>query len=649
METVSDEIGRVACGYGLSLLGGPVESRLMSPSSLLRKCNGWSQFREELARLTKKEKGDCFELLTWHFLQLHPKYATKLKGVFLRRDLPISVAQKLNLPATDEGIDLIALTKENEYWAIQCKYVHDETASLTRKELSTFTDLAFSICRGISLALVCTTADRHSHKLHLHGERVTFCAGDVWRDLDREFFRRLHNALGERPSPPKACEPRPHQARAITRAVEHFVEGRNRRGKMIQPCGTGKTLTAYWIAEALKASKVFVAVPSLALIRQILESWTHEMAASQSSANWMCVCSDETVSVERDDAIVLTQDLGIRVHTDPDEISLWLQKAQGCVYVFTTYQSGPALAAGARKAKARFDLGIFDEAHRTVGQHGGIFGHLLHDQNILVSKRLFMTATERRYRGESDEVLSMDDPETYGDTFELLSFREALEARPPILSDYRVITINVSHDEIRDLVRSNVLVCPDRGSWNGEIEARTLAAIVALRKAICRVGISHVVSFHQSIARAQAFRESQERFTDAFPRYGPLQTFHVSGRTPTAVRQRTLELFVANRPSLVTNARCLTEGVDVPAIDCVVFGDPRKSTIDLVQAVGRTLRPAKGKALGYIVVPVLLDRDGTLCEGGEQFEALLTLLRQLASNDERIVFCSTEITEVGVR
>jgi len=159
---------------------------------ILCKCNSWQEFREQLHSLTEKQKGDCFETLTKHFLQLHPEYVTLLSNVWRLEEVPPRIRKYLNLPQPDEGIDLIAETKDRQYWAIQCKYRDDETTSLSRRELSTFTDLSFNICRHVELGLVCTNADRFSHKLTLYGKRLSFCSGEVWRALDEEFFNRLY-------------------------------------------------------------------------------------------------------------------------------------------------------------------------------------------------------------------------------------------------------------------------------------------------------------------------------------------------------------------------------------------------------------------------------------------------------------------------
>lgn len=598
--------------------------------------NTWQDFTRSLSGFNNKQKGDAFETLALHYLQLHPVYATQLETVWLLQNVPADVSRKLNLPTSDEGIDLIARTNEGGYWAIQCKYREDFEHSLTRRELATFTDLAFGVCKNIELALVCTTADRFSHKLALHGERLTFLAGNIWRELDTTFFERLHNHLALRPIIIKPLLPRPHQQLALDEAVQHFVTDGNVRGKLIMPCGSGKSLTGWWLTEQLQAKSVLVAVPSLSLVKQTLEVWARESVAGNKNIRWIVVCSDESVAkTESDDAAVLVQDLGVWVHTNPQEIADWLKPVfDGVTVIFTTYQSGRAIAEASRNAGFGFDLGILDEAHKTVGKKGSLFDHLLHDENITIHRRVFMTATERRYRGDSDNILSMDDPQSYGDTFHLLSFKSALECYPPILSDYKIITVAVTRSEIAALVRANLLVRPDKGEWSDDLEAEMLASLISLRKAMEKYPIRHAVSFHASIARASAFKDSQDVLTATFPEFGPLDTFHVTGKTPTGKRKRVLDSFATAERSLVTNARCLTEGVDVPGIDCVLFADPKRSTVDIVQAVGRALRPAPGKALGYVVIPVLVDDLGT----PEQtpFDSVLMVLRALAANDERI-------------
>jgi superfamily II DNA or RNA helicase len=609
------------------------------PDDALRHCSGWDDFRKNFKGLSDKQKGDLFEELVKAYLLLDPEYATKLDKAWLYREVPSSVRERLKLPPADQGIDLIARTKEGEYWAIQCKYRDDSDRSLPWREISTFTGLAFGVCRGISFGLICSTTERFTNVLKTQ-DKIGFCALDVWQGLDNDFFDRLRAVLQHKPAKIKPLKPRPHQLIAIRDARKHFYAGNERRGKLIMPCGTGKSLAAYWMAKKLGARRILVAVPSLALIRQTLKVWLRETMANRQEVEWICVCSDESAGrIERDDVAVLKQDLGVPCLTDPAEIAAWLKKARGTTVVFTTYQSGAAIAKAAKISRFRFDLGIMDEAHKTVGAKDKLFSHLLYDKNLQMRRRIFMTATERRYRGESDEILSMENPVIYGDTFHLLPFKRALEYKPQILSDYKIVTILVSRTEVAELIRKNVFLWPDKGRWDREVEAEMLAALVALRKAMKKYPIRHAVSFHSSIRRAEMFKAHNDAFNRAFQSYGKVENFHVSGITPTGTRARIVKEFAETKRGLITNARCLTEGVDVPDIDCVLFADPRRSAVDIVQAVGRALRPAKNKKMGYVIVPILHDAKAKTKDilESEDFQEVLTTLRALASNDDRII------------
>ena len=606
----------------------------------VRDCSSWADFQRRLRDLSEKQKGDLFEELVKAYLQLEPEYASKLKRVWLYREVPQAIAKQLKLPATDQGIDLVAETTDGEFWAVQCKYRQDPDHSLNWREISTFTGLAFGVCRGFAFGIICSTTERITHVLK-DQERIGFCALDVWQGLDVDFFARLRAHLARKPDALKPTKPRPHQKEAVKDGHQHYIIKRAKRGKLIMPCGSGKSLTAYWIAGELDARRIVIAVPSLSLIKQTLKVWLRESMANRQAVEWICVCSDESAGrVERDDVTVLRQDIGVPCLTDPDDIAAWLKrKHHGLTVVFTTYQSGEALADAARSARFRFDLGIMDEAHKTVGDSGKLFSHLLHDANLPIRRRIFMTATERRYAGQSDTVLSMENHAIYGETFHLLSFKRAMEYVPPILSDYKIISIAVSRDEVAELIRENVFVRPDQGRWNKEIEADMLASLVALRKAMQKYPIRHAVSFHGSIQRAELFKAHNDAFSQAFPKYGSLETFHVSGKTPTGTRARVIGEFANTERGLITNARCLTEGVDVPGIDCVLFADPRRSAVDIVQAVGRALRPAPGKKLGYVIVPILHDADATPDDifESDSFQEILTTLRALAANDDRII------------
>ena len=612
-------------------------------TALLKAIEGlssWTDIHARWGSYTEKEKGDRFEDFTQCYLQVEPEYSSKLKHVWRIEEVPQAVAKALRLPSTDKGIDLVAQTHEGEYWAIQCKYRQNTDQQLTHTDISTFTSLTFQACKGFSFALVCSTTERVT-SLYRDEERIGFCALDVWQELESEFFTKLRNKLTDKVTKLEPRKPRPHQIEAVKDGVEHFVKDKSARGKLIMPCGTGKSLTAWFLSQALKSKRIVIAVPSLSLVKQTLKVWLRESVANNIDVEWICVCSDETAGrADQDDVVVQRQDIAVPCLTSTDKIADWLKiKHKGLTVVFTTYQSGNVLATAARKAKFAFDLGIMDEAHKTVGDEDKQFSILLHDHNVEISKRVFMTATERRYKGSSDKVLSMDNIEVYGDTFHQLSFKQAMECQPPILCDYNIITIGVSRQEIKELIQKNVFVRPTSGKWDEELEADMLAAMVALRKAMKEHPIKHAVSFHGSIQRAEIFQAHNDTFTKQFPEFGNLETFHVSGQTPTGTRSNIIKNFADSERSLVTNARCLTEGVDVPGIDCVLFADPRKSTVDIVQAVGRALRPSEGKKLGYVILPILHDTDATseqLIESGA-FKEVLSTLSALAANDDRII------------
>lgn len=601
----------------------------MNFADFIKSVDSWQQLALKLNKADNKTKGDVFELITQHYLLSDPKYTTKLKSVWLFREVPSAVVKKLQLPQTDQGIDLIAETIEGECWSIQCKYASDENQKISHRKISTFMSLSFGLAKNISYGLVATTVDDYA-ALYRGKPNIGFVLSDEWNKLDKTFFDYVRAKLASKqPAKLLPLKPRPHQQQAIRNAVSHFVTQKYSRGKLIFPCGAGKSLAGYWIANKLKAKSLVVAVPSLALVKQTLEVYLREAAANKENIRWLCVCSDEGIG-KNDDIAIHTQDIGIPCVTDIKQIADWLKKnkSQNTV-IFTTYQSGRTLGQAAKIAKATFDLAILDEAHKTVGANDKLFSHLLYDDNIKIKRRIFMTATERRYRGSSDDIVSMDDPDLFGNTFEHMSFAHAVDTS--ILSDYKIITLAVSNQDIVDAVKDNALL-------KAGVEARSYAALIALRKAMKKYPIRHAVSFHGSIAKAEDFKNDQDTFTHENPAFSSIDTFFVSGKMPTAARSKIITEFAKAPKSLITNAKCLTEGVDVPGIDAVLFADPRRSTVDIVQAVGRALRKSPGKEFGYVILPLFTgDATGDEILESDEFKEIINTLRALASNDERIV------------
>jgi predicted helicase len=604
---------------------------------LIASCASWNEFWERTNKLsTDGKKGAAFERLTQLYLQTTPEYRAELRHVWTLREVPPDVCNRLDLPSRDEGIDLIAYTRHGEYWAIQSKFRSERDKPLNRRELGTFSSLAFNTCSNIALAVVAHTCSKPVSKRHLM-RHTTEIGLDRWLSLDQEAWRLIVAKLKGQSALPEVRRPRPHQQAAISKAKEHFIGDGATRGRLIMPCGTGKSLTAYWIAEALKAKTILVAVPSLALVRQSLADWTREFLARDILPDWLCVCSDESVgNLERDEFVGEVYDLGLPTHTETSEIATLLRApSTGPKIVFTTYQSSDKLAAAARKARIKFDLAILDEAHKTVGVHSKKFATLLRDKKINIQYRLFTTATERVFRGNRNDVLSMDSERDYGKRFFHLSFKEAIKQR--IITDYKILTMTVSDRRIRELIDENRLLNLNSRDLD-EAEAQSVAAGIALKRVYQRHKINHAISFHRSIRAADRFREQQDalnRLRDIGPKTTNL---HISSKKTAGQRSDLLREFVDHKRALLTNARCLTEGVDVPAIDCVTFADPKQSRIDIVQAAGRALRQCRGKELGYIVVPLVVPAkmDFEAFAETTAFRRVAQTITALSTQDERI-------------
>ena len=604
----------------------------------LSRHSSWESFYEAMRSLPasgrsgEASKGKTFEAFTKRYLERHPQYASKLANVWLIEEIPSAVARQLRLPVNDEGIDLVCKTKTGDYWAVQCKYRGDKSSAVTRKELSTFSQLTFGYCSGFSFGLVVHTSDRPIRKLDLLPNIGEIGSG-VFESLSREEWRTITAVA--KPAALKPRRPRDHQKKAIAEAKRHFLAKRESRGKLLMPCGTGKSLTAFWMAEALKADTIVLAVPSLSLIKQSLADWTREFVAKGIEADWLVICSDETAAKrEQDEFTESVGSLGIDATTNPDRIRQFLRRKSTKKVVFTTYQSGTVLAKAAKAARFKFSLGLFDEAHRTVGVEDKLFSHLLSDKNIAIDKRIFMTATERVVRGSKDDVYSMDDQDVYGSSFYQLSFKAAIEADPPIICDYKILTVSVTDDEIAEMARNKHLVTIK--GLNKDQRSEALVAAVAIEKAIKKHKAHHLISFHRSIAAAEQFKELQEAVFNAARL--KVETFHISSKKSAGERASLIKEFKESKRALITNARCLQEGVDIPAVDCVVFADPKQSVVDIVQAAGRAMRRFEGKTHGLVVLPLPIPKGVDPAEffQGTAFRQVAKVITALSTQDERI-------------
>jgi superfamily II DNA or RNA helicase len=602
----------------------------MDIKALLKQSNSWSEFKLKMDALPKKQMGNAFELLTKLYFKINPVYSF-YDEVWLLSEVPSTVFEYLGLPSHDLGIDLIA-KQGDEYHPIQCKYHSEKNSSITFNEVSTF----ISLLEGndkFTQGYICSTANVTSKNLDkIKNKPINLILSDSWVQLGEDFFDKLRNYFEDRKYTPTAYIPKEHQVKALKDSVEYFIDSNNSRGKLIFPCGAGKSLTGFWMTQELKSTSTLIAVPSLSLVKQTLDVYLREIVARGIKVKWLCICSDEGIGKD-DEIMENTESLGIPCQTNPDYIEKWLETNRDeHKIIFTTYQSGRIIADVSKKLNISFDLGIFDEAHKTVGLNKKLFSYLLFDENIAIAKRIFMTATERFYSGSKEDIISMDDYEIYGDTFSQMSFKEAIEKE--LLTDYKIITIDVKKSEIAEFIKSNDLVQLNN-KWKNETEARSLASMIALRKAMKVLPIKNAVSFHSSIDKAQRNKDLQSYITSTY-NFEPIDSFTVSSKVATTKRNDIIREFADSSRALITNAKCLTEGVDVPNIDCIVFADPRKSKVDIVQALGRALRKKKGKDFGYVILPVLYD-DETHEIDNDNYNEIISIVRGLAANDERII------------
>lgn len=592
-----------------------------------------------LPRDTTKALGDAFEKVAMWFLRTDPEYRLLVKQVWLWDEWD-------GRWGTDTGIDLVVEDFDGELWAVQAKgYAAD--GSLSYGDLATF----FSACsrrftldgieRQFAMGLLISSAETLGAKAldHMGSSSVPIALAmrDRLRSSDVEWPATIEaiasNRAAERPKPKG---PRPHQAQAIRDTVACLAD--NDRAQLLMACGTGKTLTAMWIAEDLQAERILILVPSLALVRQTLGAWSQN---ASTSFRLLTVCSDDTVATG-DELRFGRAELGVPTTTDPAVINRFMS-APGRQVVISTYQSSDVLRAAQSLGAPRFDLMLCDEAHRMTGPASGPFAQALDDEVIGANKRLHMTATPRTFTANvrkqaaaaDTEIASMDDEEKFGPVAHRLTFGQAIA--DGLLSDYQVLIIGVTDGQVAEMANEGTFI------QHAARDARTLSAQVGLLRAMAREDLRRVITFHSAVATAKRFAkmlpETAEWLGERAPD-GVIVGEHVSGEMTTGERERHIRRLRDPRDGervVVTNARCLTEGVDVPAIDGVGFIDPKSSEIDIAQAVGRAIRKS-GDKIGTIVLPVLVpegaDSDEVLSDSA--FRHVWSVIRALRAHDEAL-------------
>ena len=617
---------------------------------------------------SNSEKGTAFEKLMVEYFQLDPALSTKYEAV----SRWIDWAHRGT--SVDVGIDLVARDRDEGTWtAIQCKFFNP-THYLTKADIDSFFTASGKSYDGVGFdnRIIISTTDHWSSHAEAALQDQTIPVQRIGStDIAQapiDWAFAMPGTLQIELVPARKYSTRPHQDEAIGKILTGF--DKHDRGQWISACGTGKTFTSLKLAERLAESnggslRVLFLAPSIQLVSQTLREWTAQTTVDMRP---FVVCSDTKVSRAAEDISV--HDLVLPATTDGHELYDRLHKgrrAQGLSVVFSTYQSIDTVALAQRLGAGEFDLILCDEAHRTTGvtlagEDESSFVKV-HDQAFLQGKRrLYMTATPRMFGEEtkgkaaehSAELTSMDDPATFGPVFHRLGFGEAVEK--DLLTDYKVMVLMVSEDQmaapLQEMLASenHELPLDDAakiiGCWNG-LAKRTRKAKDHPGFPAGAVPMKRAVAFLANIKSSKRVAEVFPQLVETAEGIGSRDTLvveaeHVDGTMNALQRGHKLAWLKApvadGQCRILTNARCLSEGVDVPALDAVLFMSPRNSQVDVVQSVGRVMRKAPDKEYGYIILPVAVPAGADPAEAlndNRRFKVVWDVLNALRAHDDR--------------
>lgn len=637
---------------------------------------------------SERDKGDRFERLMQAYLLTDPKYADLFKKVYLWNEFP----GKKDLGGGDTGIDLVALTNDGDFWAIQCKCYKEDT-HIDKPAIDSFLSTSSRQFKNEELKTV-----GFSHRLWIDttGKKWGTNAEEAIKNQHPPFNRiglfglidapvdwdKIDKGIFGEPARTEKKALRPHQQQSLELTHEYFKT--HDRGKLIMACGTGKTFNSLRIAENETNGKglVLFLVPSIALVGQTLSEW---FANANEPINAVCICSDPEISKKKtknEDADTFSVvDLARPASTNVSEIVNQFNRIRhsgkkGMTVVFSTYQSIEVIAkAQAALAKthepfAEFDLIICDEAHRTTGvtlsgDDESAFVKVHFNDFIKAKKRLYMTATPRLYSDDSKskaaqaeaELCSMDDKGIYGEEIYRIGFGEAVER--DLLTDYKVLILTLNENDIPPSIQ-NIITNKD-SEINTDDASKLIGCINALSKQILGdAGIikdsdpepmRRAVAFCQSIKISQKITATFNTATDVYLSSLPsdkkeemvsVSSKHIDGTMSATGRDELLGWLKAptepNECKVLTNVRCLSEGVDVPSLDAVMFLSARNSQVDVVQSVGRVMRKSPGKKYGYIIIPVVVPADveaDKALDDNERYKVVWSVLNALRAHDDR--------------
>ena len=618
------------------------------------------------AAATQRDQGTAFEKLISAWLVKDPVQSRRFADV----EPWAEWAKRHGKEGIDLGIDLVGALRIGGYCAIQCKF-YGEGKRIQKPDIDSF--LSASATEDFAERLIVETTEEpwSPHAETMVREQAipaTIIGIQDLRESRVDWSRFAATGDIARPEPKTL---RDDQLEALECVKAGLREAD--RGKLIMACGTGKTLTSLRIAEELagEGGRVLLLVPSLALMSQSVPEWCADALLPITA---FAVCSDSQVGKRRksinDVAEIEVTDLAFPATTKADRLAAAIaaSDSETMRVIFATYQSISVIAeAQDSHGLPQFDLIICDEAHRTTGvtfagEDESNFVKV-HDNSVIRGrKRLYMTATPRIYgesarskAREAEAVLaSMDDPDLYGEVLFHHGFARAVESG--ILTDYRVIVLAMDEGQVSGALQKRL------ADENSELVLDDATKIVGCWKALSKAGLedrangdigpmNRALAFCRNIKSSKMFRdelgnvikEYRESADDNTPPDFDCGIRHVDGTFKARARKKELDWLEEDAGPyacrILSNARCLTEGVDVPALDAIVFLHPRNSQIDVVQAVGRVMRRAPGKRMGYVILPVGVPSDmpaDVALSDNKKYRVVWQILNALRAHDERL-------------
>ena len=620
------------------------------------------------ASTSKSSQGTMMERLMKQFLLVSPLYSRVYDKVWLWSEFPYNGNQH------DLGIDLVAHIrgKEDDYCAVQVKF-YEESHAIQKADVDTFLSASGKpfYVKGqpvyFQKRLIVSTTDKWSSTAEntILGQRppVNRIRLKDLQDsgIDWDSFT-LSSIESMKQSPKK--QPRPHQREAIEKVFTGFQN--HDRGKLIMACGTGKTLTGLKIAEKMTAGQgnVLILVPSISLLNQTLSEWAAQCVYPYSVFG---ICSDPKASKITEDEIIDTM---IPATTDVNALCHQYEESEksGLQLFFSTYQSINVIHDFQQKSGLQFDLVICDEAHRTTGvtlagEDDSNFVRVHDGEYIHAKKRLYMTATPRIYADASKQkakdnsalLCSMDDESIYGPELYRLSFSDAVSQG--LLSDYKVVVLAVDEEFVSRSLQKQLT------DSNNELTLDDAVKIVGCMNGLAKKThfpgeenyfandpqpMHRAVAFTQTIEQSKKFVAMFEEIQALYKintndgRNHTVELKHVDGSFNALERKNRIEWLKQDTGEdscrVLSNARCLSEGVDVPALDAVMFLNPRKSIVDIIQSVGRVMRKSEGKQYGYIILPIGIpagvEPEVALADN-EKYKIVWDVLQALRAHDDR--------------